>query len=97
MKSKIIILGKQKYEKNNEPNTRLEFVIAEIQESEKFVGMTPINSYFKGHKVFENIKKEMLGKPLDCEFNEITDYYDPLKTRKILKSITYNGNVIDLL
>lgn len=91
MKSKIIVLNYMKYVKKDngtdKPMTKIQFAFAECQESEKYNGVTVIDCYFKGHEAYEKMSKDMLLKPLEAEFDVLTDYYNPLATKKILKSI----------
>ena len=105
MKNKIIILNVMTYEKKNikggidEVNTRIEFLFADreqLQDSKKYLGYSVIPTYHKGN-LLKNITSDMILVPLEAEFKEITDYNNPLASRKLLKSITYKGNVINLL
>lgn len=104
MKNKIIILNVMTYEKENrkgekQENTRIEFLFADreqLQDSKKYLGYSVIPTYHKGN-LLKNITSDMILVPLDAEFREVTDYNNPLASRKLLKSITYKGNVINLL
>lgn len=89
MKSKIIILNVMKYTKKgtDNPMTRIEFAFSDMQDVDKYKGVTVISCYFKGHEVFDKIDKSMLLKTIDAEFDIIQDYYNPLSTRKMLKAV----------
>lgn len=91
MKSKIILLNYMKYEKKKDgnvtPMTRLQFAFADVQDAEKFKGVTVIDQYFKNHETYNKLSKSLLLKTLDAEFDEIEDYYDPLRARRILRKI----------
>lgn len=97
MKSKIILLNCMRYVKKKDgketPLTRIQFLFAEYKQSENYIGAEPITCYYKGHGAFNLITEDMLLKPIDAEFKEIKDYYNPLSTRQILKSI--NGVKLD--
>lgn len=90
MKSKIILLNYMKYiqkKGDKSPMTKIQFAFADLQKANSFNGVTVIDCYYKGHDAFEKLSTDMLLKPLDAEFDIIDDYYNPLATKKILKSI----------
>ncbi len=93
MKAKIIILSYLKYTKKNKetgvekPMTMVSYLMADPQETNKFVGFTPIQGFYEGHEVFSKFSKGLLLRPIDATFDVKDDYYDPSKLRKILVKI----------
>lgn len=89
MECKIILLSYMKYNKkdDNSPMTRLEFAFVDVQDTDKFKGISIISSYYKGHGVFDKLDKSLILKPVSAEFEVFQDYYNPLSERKVLKSI----------
>lgn len=91
MKSKVIVLNYMKYVKKKDgvekPMTKIQFAFADLQDTEKYKGVTVIDSYYKGHDAFDKLSKNILLKPIEAEFEVFTDYYNPLSERKLLKSI----------
>ena len=90
MKSKIILLSCMRYGKEGgekKPTTRIEFAFADVKDEENYFGSNIITSYINGHEAFNKLNSGMVFKVLDAEFEIKEDYYNPLATRKILKSI----------
>lgn len=105
MKDKISILNVMTYTKENKntgevkENSRIEFIFANpkcIQNSSKYLGYQVITTYCKGN-ILKHLQKENIATPIEVEFKEVSNYNDPLASKKMLKSIIINGNVIDLL
>ncbi len=96
MNCKIIVLNIMKYikKKDNTPMTKIQFAFADIQNSKSYKGVNVIDSYYKGHEVYEKLStKDLILKPCNAEFKVFNDYYNPLAERKLLTKI----NDIDLL
>lgn len=90
MKSKIILLNCMKYGKegsDKKPTTRIEFAFTDVKDEENYFGSNVISTYVSGHAAFNKLNPDMVFKVLDAEFDIKEDYYNPLATRKILKSI----------
>lgn len=105
MKANITILNIMTYEKFNdktgeeEVRSRLEFIFSDkeqLQNSSKYIGFTPIPVFLKGNLVAK-LGKDVILKNVYAEFEEIKDFNNPLATRKILKSIKVDNNVVNLL
>ena len=92
-----LILNALNYEYNNKITTKIEFVIADMQDSKNFKGLTPIRSYYNGKDNFNKINTDMIGIPLDAVFEEKPNYNNPLEIKRILKEFRYNNDVINLL
>lgn len=89
MKSKIILLNFMRYtsKKDNSPMTKVQFAFCDLQDANNYKGYTVIDQFYKGHEVYDKLNTNLLLKPLNCEFKLIEDFYNPLSTKKILKSI----------
>ena len=90
MKSKIVLLNVMKYGKEGgekKPTTRIEFAFTDVKNEENYFGSNVITSFVNGHDAFNKLNADMTFKVLDAEFEIKEDYYNPLATRKILKSI----------
>lgn len=91
MKSDIILLNVMRYVKKKDgketPMSRVQFVFTHSQKSENYVGTEPITCYFKGHDVYKKLCDMELLQCYEADFKEIKDYYNPLATKQLLKSI----------
>lgn len=95
MKSKIVLLNVMRYGKEGgekKPTTRIEFAFTDVKNEDNYKGSNVITSFVSGHSAFEKLSSDLIFKVCDAEFEIREDYYDPMATKKILKSI----NGIDL-
>lgn len=98
MKGKAIILNYMKYVKKDkdtgieQPMTRIEFLIDELQESKKRVGYSVVSCYYKGFDVYDRLSKGLLKKEVDVVYEFSQDMFNPLALRRMLKKI----NGVDL-
>lgn len=102
MTEKIIILNVLLYpnKETGEPNTRLEFMFAnpdKSQKTEKFKGKPTLALYYKNATPFEKITPQILENVVEAKFKAISNLFNPLKTSSIIESIVFKDNVIDLL
>ena len=100
MKTEIMILNVMNYEKEGQVNTRMGFIICakgSISENDRFIGYGELSQYYKGIDVFEKIKKDMIGKPITANLKELSSPSNPMRSRQVIESIEYNGNLISLL
>lgn len=100
MKEKITILNVLCYEKDNKKGTRLGFVFSsenKLSNNDKYKGFSEISCFYEGDKVFNSIPLDMIGVPVDVTLKSVADFKNPLNTRNIIDTISYKGNVINLL
>lgn len=100
MKEKITILNVLCYEKDNKKGTRLGFVFSssdKMSDNAKYKGFSEISCFYEGDKVFNSITLDMIGVPVDVTLKAVSDFKNPLNTRNIIDTVTYKGNVINLL
>lgn len=99
MKEKIMITSVLCYGEY-EKKTKLSYILIgkdRFADNDNFKGYTPVDSWFNGSKVFNSITKDLIGKPIDANFNIKPDYKNPLNTRGSLESLDNNGVIINLI
>ena len=98
MKDKIMITNIIYSE--NKDFTRIAYLLVgkgRLSDNSICKGYSEVVSYSNGKKAFEEISIDCIGKPLDANFEIRNDYKNPLNTKNILKSIEYNGTIINLV
>ena len=99
MKEKIVLLNACSYENANGKGTRVGFIFGDqdkVQKTQKFVGYAEMAGYYEPD-VFSRIEPDMIGQPVIGTFKNVQDIKNPLKTRQMLESFEYKGNVVNLL
>lgn len=98
MKEKIMILNAMKYVKEGKTKGRLGFIILKPSDSDNYRGYSDVACYYDVNDNFiNNFPKELFLEPVMATFEDKPGFGTSLNTRKILKSIDYKGNVINLL
>lgn len=101
MKTEILILSALYYDnnKNGKENkgSRIVYILLDkFADDENYIGYNTITQFSKNN-IRKIITKEMIGKPLKAEIQYNSFGQDPNKLYQKLKSVEYNGKVIDLL
>ena len=100
MKEKIVIQNAMKYFKEGKSKIRIGFYFLKPSDTDNFIGYSDVACYYDAEENFLNkIPKSMIfdREPVMATFEEKPCFGSSLNTRKILKSIEYKGNVINLL
>ncbi len=102
MKEEIIILNVLRYEqdeKHKNSGCRLGFIFADetkFSDTSKFKGYAEL-SMFYDYSIFDKFTKDMFYVPAMATFKNLPNPTNPLRSRTVIESIDFNGNVINLL
>ena len=99
MKEKIMITSVLCFG-DKDKKTKLSYILIgkdRFSDNDNFKGYTPVDSWFNGIKAFNSVTKDLIGKPIEANFNLKPDYKNPLNTRSMLESLDNNGVIINLL
>lgn len=100
MKTNVMLLNTNIFEKDGKTSTRLGLIFCEkdsLGNSEKFKGFKEISLYYDGAEVFNKIPMDFIGRPVTAYIKEVANPSNPLRKKQIIYCLEYENNSIDLV
>lgn len=100
MKTEILILNVNTFEKEGQKKSRIGFIFAKkeyLQNTAKFKGYAELSMFYENELPFNNIPLEIIGNVVEATIREVPNVTNPLRKRQVIESIKFKDNVINLL
>jgi|GEM_PF-6637576 len=96
----IILLNVNCFEKDGNKKSRVGYFLVDNQfkkDTGNYKGYADRSCYYETDAVFKKVPLSMIGKPILAAIKEVSDDFDPMKTKRLIGRLIDDKTVVDLL